>query len=117
MLSAICLATVVYLEARGESYQGQMAVAEVVMNRVKSDKYPDSVCAVAKQKGQFKFNKGLEKKLADTTSMKAAVEVIKYKPNITKGATHFHSGPKPGWAKKFKETIKIGKHKFYKQKS
>lgn len=116
MISALCLATVVYLEARGEPYKGQLAVAEVVMNRVKDDDYPDSICAVAKQKRQFKFKKGLDKVVQDSVSMDAAVEVMKYKPNLTKGATHFHSGKRPSWAKRFKETAKIGKHRFYKGK-
>lgn len=115
MLSVVCLATVVYLEARGEPYKGQLAVAEVVMNRVEKEEYPESICAVAKQKGQFKFKKGL--KLKDTLAMEAAVEVIEHKPNLTKGATHFHSGKKPGWAKRMKETIKIGGHRFYKTKT
>ena len=48
-----CLSTVVYHEARGEDVIGQMAVAHVVLNRVNSKRYPDSVCGVVYQSHQF----------------------------------------------------------------
>ena len=47
------LAQIVYLEARGEPYEGQVAVAEVVLNRVLSDAFPDTVSEVIYQRGQF----------------------------------------------------------------
>lgn len=47
------LARLVYLEARGEPYEGQVAVAEVVLNRVLSDRFPDTVEEVVYQTGQF----------------------------------------------------------------
>ncbi len=50
-----CLATAIYYEARGESTQGQKAVASVVINRVKSPRFPKTPCAVLYQKGQFSF--------------------------------------------------------------
>lgn len=54
-----CLAKAVYFEARGESLQGQVAVAEVILNRVESPRYPHSVCGVVQQAGhggcQFSF--------------------------------------------------------------
>ena len=115
MVSVICLATVVYLEARGEDHLGQMAVAEVVMNRVSSEGFPDSVCAVARQKGQFAFNSKLAYKVERSPSLQVAKEAIKQNTNITKGATHFHSGKKPYWAKVLLPTVKIGKHRFYKE--
>jgi hypothetical protein len=52
---ANCLATAVYFEARGESLEGQLAVADVVMNRAASGKYPTSWCEVVKQPWQFSF--------------------------------------------------------------
>src|ERR671916_33370 len=52
-----CLASAIYFEARGEPIKGQLAVAEVVLNRVASKKYPDSICAVVKQPWQFSFVK------------------------------------------------------------
>src|SRR5206468_2302945 len=50
-----CLATAVYFEARGESLEGQLAVAHVVMNRAASGKYPPSWCETIKQPAQFSF--------------------------------------------------------------
>lgn len=52
---ARCLATAVYFEAMGESLQGQLAVANVVINRANSNRYPTSWCGVVKQKAQFSF--------------------------------------------------------------
>ena len=50
-----CLATAVYFEARGESLEGQLAVAHVVMNRAASGRYPSDWCSVVKQPAQFSF--------------------------------------------------------------
>lgn len=50
-----CLATAVYYEAKSESLAGQLAVAEVVLNRTTSGRFPASVCGVVKQRGQFSF--------------------------------------------------------------
>lgn len=50
-----CLAGAIYHESKGEPLEGQLAVAEVILNRVKSGKYPPTVCGVVKQKSQFSF--------------------------------------------------------------
>ena len=50
-----CLANAVYFEARGESLEGQLAVAEVVMNRAASGRYPATLCGVVRQPSQFSF--------------------------------------------------------------
>ncbi len=50
-----CLATGVYFEARSESLSGQLAVADVILNRSTSGRFPGSVCSVVTQKGQFSF--------------------------------------------------------------
>ena len=52
---ANCVATAVYFEARGESPEGQLAVARVVMNRAASGKYPSGICAVITQRAQVSF--------------------------------------------------------------
>ena len=51
-----CLATAVYFESMGESLEGQLAVAEVVINRAESGQYPSNWCAVVKQKAQFSLS-------------------------------------------------------------
>src|SRR3546814_6180704 len=48
-----CLASAVYFESKGEPLEGQLAVAEVILNRVKSPKFPDTICGVVKQRNQF----------------------------------------------------------------
>ncbi|HWH18857.1 MAG TPA: cell wall hydrolase [Allosphingosinicella sp.] len=53
-----CLASAVYFESKGEPLQGQLAVAEVILNRAASGKYPPSICGVVKQKSQFSFVRG-----------------------------------------------------------
>ena len=53
-----CLASAVYFEAKGEPLEGQLAVAEVVLNRAASGKYPKSVCGVVTQRSQFSFVRG-----------------------------------------------------------
>ena len=53
-----CLANAVYFESKGEPLQGQLSVAEVILNRARSGRFPSSLCAVVKQKGQFSFVRG-----------------------------------------------------------
>jgi len=50
-----CLASAVYFEAKGEPLQGQLGVAQVILNRTRSGRFPASVCGVVKQRGQFSF--------------------------------------------------------------
>lgn len=52
---ANCLATAVYFESKGEPLEGQLAVAQVVMNRAASGRFPASLCGVVKQRAQFSF--------------------------------------------------------------
>jgi spore germination cell wall hydrolase CwlJ-like protein len=53
-----CLAGAVYFESKGEPLQGQLNVAEVVLNRSSSGRFPSSICGVVKQRGQFSFVRG-----------------------------------------------------------
>ena len=53
-----CLAGAVYFESKGESLQGQLSVAEVVLNRTRSGRFPSSICGVVKQRSQFSFVRG-----------------------------------------------------------
>jgi spore germination cell wall hydrolase CwlJ-like protein len=54
--SLMCLALNVYHEAKNQSFIGQVAVAQVVMNRVKDSRYPNNVCDVVKQGLTYKWN-------------------------------------------------------------
>lgn len=53
-----CLATAVYYESKSEPLAGQLAVAEVIINRAESGRFPSSLCGVVKQRGQFSFVRG-----------------------------------------------------------
>lgn len=53
-----CLAGAVYFEAKGEPLKGQLSVAEVILNRTRSGRFPTSICGVVKQRGQFSFVRG-----------------------------------------------------------
>ncbi len=53
-----CLAGAVYFESKGEPLAGQLAVAQVILNRTKSGRFPADVCGVVKQRGQFSFVRG-----------------------------------------------------------
>ena len=74
-----CLAGAVYFEAKGEPLSGQLAVANVIINRSKSGRFPPDVCAVVKQRGQFSFVRGGEIPAMDTDcrSYRTAVAVAR----------------------------------------
>jgi len=122
--AAICLAMNVYFESRGESYDGQMAVAEVTMNRVASSKYPNDVCSVVKQRKQFSWYKPGkdEYKIKDEKAWEQAMEIANLALDglVPKtGAMFFHAHwVNPRWAHspKLEKVQTIGVHTFYKYK-
>lgn len=125
-----CLAKALYFEARGESVKGQFAVAEVILNRVDSTRYPNSVCGVVNQgaggRGGCQFSFACDGR-ADTIREKAAYARVAKVARammdgapraLTGGATHFHTtNISPSWARRFPNTAKIGSHLFYRQPS
>lgn len=120
-----CLTEALYFEARGESLQGQIAVAEVILNRVDSPLYPRTICGVVKQRGgggcQFSYVcqgkvKMREKASADLAGRIARAMLDGAPRILTDGATHFHTrGVRPSWSKRFPKTAAIGAHLFYRQ--
>jgi spore germination cell wall hydrolase CwlJ-like protein len=120
-----CLTEALYFEARGESLEGQIAVAEVILNRVDSPLYPRTVCGVVKQRGgggcQFSYvcdgKTRMREKAAADLSGRIARAMLDGAPRVlTEGATHFHTrGVKPSWSKRFPRTAAIGAHLFYRQ--
>jgi spore germination cell wall hydrolase CwlJ-like protein len=121
-----CLAKALYHEARGETLEGQFAVAEVILNRVDSRLYPGSVCGVVGQAGhggcQFSFIcDGRSDAVADRAAWAvaariAAVMMAGAPRTLTDGATHFHTtAVRPGWSAVFPRTAVIGAHVFYRQ--
>lgn len=111
-----CLAKNVYFESRGEPFKGKLAVALVTLNRVASDKYPNTVCEVVYQKNQFSWTKS-RSRITDTSKWQESVEAARLaldSPYILGDfrATHFHNNTiRPGW--KLKKLAKIGNHTFF----
>ncbi|MBP7000141.1 cell wall hydrolase [Amaricoccus sp.] len=121
-----CLAEAVYFESRGEPLAGQIAVAEVVLNRVDSPLYPQSVCGVTRQGAgggcQFSYacdgrSDAMTSALARSRAEKIARMMLDGRPrDITDGATNFHATyVSPGWSRSFTRTAAIGAHVFYRQ--
>ena len=116
-----CLATAVYFEARGESVEGQMAVARVVMNRAASGRYPPDWCGVVKQHAQFSFVRHGEFPYVDTSSYAwqkaeavaklAAANVV---PSLSNDVLWYHANyVAPTWRRSLVEVQQIGAHIFY----
>ncbi len=121
-----CLAEALYFEARGETVKGQFAVAEVIMNRVKSTRFPGSLCAVIKQgtgkKYQCQFTytcDGHAEVIAEPAAFARVGKIARYVldgkvPSLTDGATHYHTtAVNPRWSKVYTRTARIGVHLFY----
>lgn len=117
----MCLAQAVYFEARGEPIEGQLAVAEVVINRAKSDLYPDGYCDVIKQPAQFSFVHHGRIPAADESSdaWQRAVAIAEIaQQNLWQSkaadALYFHATyVNPGWAHRKVELAQIDTHIFY----
>ena len=135
----ICLALNTYHEAKNQSLVGQIATAQVVMNRVEDDRFPSTVCEVVKQgptrpswedpdkeypikhRCQFSWycdgkpdvpkNEKAWRKAQDVAFL---VYYNKIQLDVTEGATHYHATyVRPSWAKTKKRTTRIEKHIFY----
>lgn len=118
-----CMKLVIYHEARGESPRGMQAVANVVMNRVSSGRFPDSVCDVVYQRHRntCQFSWYCDERLARREpNIGTQIKQIAYDAvvrnelrDITNGAMWFHSGEPVWWAESKTLTRQIGGHKFY----
>ena len=119
-----CLAKNIYFEAGSEPRAGKIAVAEVTMNRVKSKKFPRSVCGVVYQKtrGTCQFSwvcegkKTIRSRTAWTESLQIAENILisKKKYGIIGSAMYFHADyVEPAWAEEKRLIAKIGAHIFY----
>ena len=125
-----CLAQGIYFEARSEPYEGQVAVAYVIMNRVQDRRYPDSICGVVFQNEhmrnlcQFSFAcDGRSDNPYEMASWKVAVQIAERVltntySDITARSTHYHATyVNPSWADHLRPTLQVGKHIFYREES
>lgn len=123
-----CLSEALYFEARGESVEGLFAVGEVILNRVDSARFPNSLCSVINQGTgrqyacQFTYtcdgaSDAIHEKDAWDRVGKVARLLIDGAPRtLTDGATHYHTrAVNPRWARVFPRTATIGSHYFYRQ--
>ncbi len=124
-----CLTQALYFEARGESVKGQFAVAEVIRNRVKSSRFPDTYCGVIRQgtgrKYQCQFTflcDGRKEVITEPAAWERVGKVARavldgVELDLTGGATYYHTtAVRPRWARKFTKTAQIGVHVFYRPK-
>jgi len=120
MLITICLAAVIYFEARSEPLDAQANVAGVVLERVSSGRYPDDICQVALQHKQFSaFNKGvpqIKETRAWDTSLMVARMVLDDPSGVVsiQRSTHYHTtAVRPYWAEHYTYLGQSGDHLFY----
>ena len=123
-----CLAEALYFEARGEPIKGQLAVGEVILNRVEDRRYPSSICKVVNQgtgrRFACQFTYTCDGKLETVHEQKpyemalkiAKILMTTHDKKLTRGSTHYHSNyVNPKWSKKFERVAKFGRHIFYRQ--
>ena len=116
-----CLTQAVYFEARGETAEGQLAVAEVILNRVASEEYPDTICDVVTQPSQFSFIRAGKFPSVDTTSatwhMALAIADIATKHlarEVAPNVLWYHASyVAPAWGHRLTRFAQIGTHIFY----
>ena len=114
-----CLAGAVYFESKGESLEGQLAVARVIINRAKSGRFADSLCGVIYQPSQFSFVRrgSMPPIRTESRSWRQAVAIAQIAMNDSwdsraEGALFFHARRvSPGWGKT--KLASIDNHIFY----
>ena len=123
-----CLSEALYFEARGESVRGMFAVGEVILNRVDSGMFPDTLCSVINQGTGRKFAcqftytcDGLAETIAEPRAWERVGKVARLlmdgaPRDLTGGATHYHTrAVNPSWARVYPRTVAIGSHYFYRK--
>jgi hypothetical protein len=113
-----CLATAVYYEAKGEPLTGQLAVAQVILNRVKSGRFAQSICGVVYQPRQFSFANGARSVAPQNAQWQVAAAIAKVAiarnwQEVAPAALYFHADyVAPGWGKG-RRIAQVGNHIFY----
>jgi spore germination cell wall hydrolase CwlJ-like protein len=120
---ANCIAVAIYHEARGESLDGQLAVARVIMNRAASGKYPPSWCGTVKQPWQFSFVNprtghmpGVNVESASWRKAQAITRlaIANVVPSLSNDVLWYHADyVAPSWGRRLSFVSKIGTHIFY----
>jgi hypothetical protein len=116
-----CLAGAVYFEARGEPLTGQLAVAQVIINRTEDGRFPRSYCGVVAQPGQFSFMRGrrMPSVAEGSAAWQRAVAVARIAhqglwESPAEDAVFFHAKyVRPGWSRTKTRLAQIDTHIFY----
>jgi spore germination cell wall hydrolase CwlJ-like protein len=114
-----CLAQNIYHEARGEPIEGQLAVAQVTINRVRIGSWGSSVCKVVYAPSQFSWTLNKHKQIKNTqswnTSVAIANEVLSGRAHLANfNALYFHTRQvRPKWRRGKQKVTTIGNHIFY----
>ena len=117
-----CLASAVYFEARGESLEGHLAVAEVVMNRAASGRYPATICGVVEQPWQFSFvnrTGRIPNANRDSAAWSRAVAIARIAQDgvtdqLSSDCLWYHADyVAPSWGRRLNRVTKIGLHIYY----
>ena len=131
-----CLAQNIYFEAKSESQAGQIAVGQVVLNRVEHRKYPNTICEVIRQGPTYNWTKdfpvrhkcqfswycdGKSDRIRNQDAWYQAKQIASalismrdMVPNIVEDATHYHAHyVNPHWASKLEKVTRIDSHIFY----
>lgn len=122
-----CMVEAIHFEAKGETYEGKVAVGHVIMNRVASSRFPDTICGVVKQDYQFSYRNGGAKPVIDVTnsieerSLHETAKVAFLVVNGTldahdHGCDHYyaHNKVEPYWVSAAKYETIVGNHTFVK---
>lgn len=123
-----CFAEALYFEARGETTEGLFAVGEVILNRVDSAAYPNTLCGVINQGTGRKFAcqftytcDGIPEVISEPAAWQRVGKVAQLLMDgaprqLTSGATHYHTtAVSPSWARRFPRVAQYGVHLFYRQ--
>jgi N-acetylmuramoyl-L-alanine amidase len=120
---AHCIAVAVYHEARGESLEGQLAVAQVILNRAGSGKYPPGWCDTVKQPWQFSFVNPRTGRYPAVNESSASwhkalgitrLAIAGAYPSVTEDVLWYHATyVSPSWGRRLSRADKIGTHIFY----
>lgn len=121
-----CMVEAIHFEAKGETIEGKVAVANVILNRVDSKRFPNSICEVIHQPKQFSYlNKGRPKltlngrieKESFSDSAKIALKAVnRHLEDISEGSNHYyaHNKVEPFWKNHAYSLLTIGNHTFAK---
>ena len=120
MITILCLSAAIFYEARNQPVDGQLAVAEVILNRVQSDRYPDDAWVINQFK-QFSYTQdGKSDDFLKEPEQEAVIRAILVASEVLNGyglgitSTHYHTtAVSPYWNKFYDYDGKLGDHMFY----